>query len=125
LLFLVMVMPVPLLITSGEHWSHWLCQPEWPSPHDCTHSIWNELKFIPIIGSITCIEVGSNFFSLAYFNATHKIIYSIAQAFKTPTTYPRPIKNPKPCCHSRAKVMLQNIVLQKQCWSVATEDNVA
>jgi hypothetical protein len=28
LLFLVMVMPVPLLITSGEHWSHWLCQPE-------------------------------------------------------------------------------------------------
>ncbi len=37
---------------------------EWPSPHDCTNSIWDEFKFIPIIGSTTCIEVGSffNFF---------------------------------------------------------------
>jgi hypothetical protein len=25
LLFPVMVMPVPLSITGGEHWSHWLC----------------------------------------------------------------------------------------------------
>jgi len=24
---------------------------EWPRPHDCTSSIWDELRFIPIIGS--------------------------------------------------------------------------
>ncbi len=52
-----------------------------------------------------------------------KKIYYIAQTFQTqlPTS---PIKNPKPRHHSRAKVMLQKMVLEKQCWSVAVEDNV-
>ncbi len=46
--------------------------PEWPSPHDCTSFVWDELKFIPIIGSTASIEVGSIlFFSLTYFKATH------------------------------------------------------
>jgi hypothetical protein len=42
-----------------------------------------------------------------------KKIYLIAQAFQTPTTYLYPTKNPKPCRHSRAKAMLQKIMLQK------------
>jgi hypothetical protein len=39
-------------------------------PHDCTSSVWDELqvwdelKFIPIIGSAAGIEVGSFFFPL-------------------------------------------------------------
>jgi len=37
-------------------------RPEWPSPHDCTSSVWDELKFIPIIGFAAGIEVGSTFF---------------------------------------------------------------
>ncbi len=73
-------------------------------------------------------------------------IYSIAQAFQTPTTYLHPIKNPKPSCHSRAKVILQSIqcyrsnvevllqktmlhrrveaMLQKCCWSDVAENFV-
>jgi hypothetical protein len=37
-------------------------RPEGPNPHDCTSSIWDELKFIPIIGSASGIEVGSFYF---------------------------------------------------------------
>ncbi len=49
--------------------------PEWPNPHDCTNSIWDELKFIPIIESNAGIEVGSICFSFTYFKATHKKNY--------------------------------------------------
>ncbi len=51
-----------------------LLWPEWPSPHDCTSSVWDELKFIPIIGSAAGIEAGSFYFYLflTYFKATHK-----------------------------------------------------
>jgi hypothetical protein len=41
-------------------------------PHDYTSFVWDELKFIPIIGFATCIEVGSFFFPITYFKATHK-----------------------------------------------------
>jgi len=40
-----------------------------------------------------------------------KKIYSIAQAFQTPTTYLCPTKNPKPRRHSKTEVMLQKMVL--------------
>jgi hypothetical protein len=36
---------------------------------------------------------------------------STAQTLQTLTTYLHPIKNPKPCYHSRAKAMLQKTVL--------------
>jgi len=49
-----------------------LCGPEWTSPHDYTNSVWDELKFIPIIGSLVSIEIGSFFSPLIYFKATHK-----------------------------------------------------
>ncbi len=119
--------------------------PEWPSPHDYTSFVWDELEFIPIIGSIAGIEVGSIlFFSLLPI----KNIYSIAQAFQTPTTYLRPIKTlnllvtqeQKQCCrkqcyknnvevllqktmlHRRVEVMLQKQCCRKRCWSGVEEN---
>ncbi len=82
-------------------------------------------KFIPIIGYVVGIEVGSNFFfpSLTW-RLSIKKIYLTAQAFQTPSTYLCPIKNPKPCRHSRVETMLQKMVLQKRCWSNAVEDDV-
>ncbi len=68
--------------------------------------------------------VNSFFFPSLTSRLPIKKIYSTAQAFQTPTTY-LPIKNPKPRRHSRAKAMLQKMVLHKQCWSVVAEDNVA
>jgi hypothetical protein len=66
------------------------CQegPEWPSPHNCTSSVWDELKFIPNIGSPAGIEVGSLFFPPSLTSRLPiKKTYSVAQAFQTPTTY--------------------------------------
>jgi hypothetical protein len=53
-------------------------------PHDCTSSLWDELKFIPIIGSAAGIEVES-FFSPPSLTSRLPIkkIYSTAQAFQT------------------------------------------
>jgi hypothetical protein len=48
-----------------------------------------------------------HFFSLTYFKATHKKIYSIAQEFQTPTTYFHPTKNPKHHRYSRVKAVLK------------------
>jgi hypothetical protein len=41
-----------------------LCGPKWRSPHDYINFVWDEFKFIPIIGSLASIEVGSLFFFL-------------------------------------------------------------
>ncbi len=86
-----------------------LCGLEWPSPHDFTSSIWDELKFIPIIGSFTSIEVGT-FFSPPppAFTSCLPItkIYSTTQAFQTPTPYLHPTKNPKLCYHSNLTIVL-------------------
>jgi hypothetical protein len=67
--------------------------------------------------------VNSFFFPSLTSRLPVKKIYYIAQTFQTqlPTS---PIKNPKPCHHSKAKAMLQKMVLQKQCWTAATKDNV-
>jgi hypothetical protein len=49
-------------------------------PHDCTSFVWEDLKFIPIIGSAAGIEIESFYFifSLTYFRDTRKKkIYSI------------------------------------------------
>jgi hypothetical protein len=69
--------------------------------------------FIPIIASAACIEVGSILFYFPSLTSMLSIkkIYSIAQAFQTPTTYLHPTKNPKPCRHSRTKAMLLKMVL--------------
>jgi len=66
-----------------------------------------------------------HFFSLTYFKATHKKIYSTTKAFQTPTTYFYPTKNPKPCRHLRVEAVLQKLMLQMWCWSNATKDDVA
>jgi len=113
---------IPYYAKTGR--SRW---PEWPSPHDYTSSIWDELKFIPIIGSTISIEVGSIHFVFPSLISRLPIkkIYFTPQAFQTPITYLRPTKNPKPCHHSRAKVMLQKTMLYKQCWSAVAKNNVA
>jgi len=79
-----------------------------PSPHDCTSSVWDELNFIPIIGSATGTKVGSLFFPpFTYFKATHKKNLFDCPSISNPnyvpdfaTTYLYPTKNPKPCHHS-------------------------
>jgi hypothetical protein len=84
-------------------------------PHDYTSFIWDEFKFIPIIGSTTGIEVGSIlFFPLTYFKATHKQNLFYYPSISNPHYLPPPIKNPKPRRHSKAKAMFQKMVLQKQ-----------
>jgi len=81
------------------HPNYWIC---------CRHWGWVNFFFPPLTSRLPI-----------------KKIYSTAQAFQTPTTYLHPTKNPKPRCHVKAKAMLQKTVLQKWCWSVAAEDNVA
>jgi hypothetical protein len=52
---------------------------ELPNPHDCTNFVWDEFKFIPLIGFVAGIKVGSiHFFSLTYFKVTNKkyVFYS-------------------------------------------------
>jgi hypothetical protein len=53
------------------------------------------------------------FFPLLTSRLPIKKIYSTTQAFQTPTTYLRPIKNLKPRRHSRATAMLKKTVLHK------------
>ncbi len=98
--------------------------PEWPRPHDCTNFVWDEFKFIPIIGSATSIEAGSFFFPSLTSRLPIKKIYSIAQAFQTPTTYLCPTKNPKPRRHLKVKAVLLKMMLQRRCWSDAIKDGV-
>ncbi len=87
--------------------------PEWPSPHDCTSFVWDEFKFIPIIGFTACIEVGSiPFFPLTYFKATHKKNLFYCPNISNLNYLPPPIKNPKPQRHSRTKTMFQKMVLR-------------
>ncbi len=120
-------------------------RPKWPSPHDCTSSVWDELKFIPIIGFIPGIEVGSTFFFPSLISSLPiKKNYSTTQAFQTPTTTYFPpsktlnlviIQKQKQCskrwCYrSNGEVLLQKmmlhkrveIMLQKQCWCSVIED---
>jgi hypothetical protein len=44
-----------------------------------------------------------------------KKLYSIAQAFQTPTTYLCPTKNLKPRRHSKVEAVLLKMMLQRQC----------
>ncbi len=124
---------------------------EWPSPHDCTSSIWDELKFIPIIGYAAGIEVGSFLFifSLTYFKATHKRNLFDCPSISNPNYLLPPHRKPwtsppfksrndaakdgvtkamlkccyrRQCCKCSVEAMLQKMMLQKRCWSSATED---
>ncbi len=48
----------PLGIASHTSPTSWMCTGrEWPSPHDCTSSVWDELVFIPVIEAPTVRKV--------------------------------------------------------------------
>jgi hypothetical protein len=67
-----------------------------------------------LLDLLQALRLGQFFFPSLISRLPIKKIYSIAQAFQTPTTYLPPIKNPKPHCHSKIKAMFQKMVLQKQ-----------
>ncbi len=117
-------------------------------PHDSTNSGWDELKFIPIIGSTTGIEVGSILFSFPLLTSRlpTKKNYSTAQSISNPnylTFAPSKTLNlvvsqeQKQCCkrrcyRSNVEVLLQKTMLhrhveamlQKWCWSGVAKDVV-
>jgi hypothetical protein len=65
------------------------------NPRDCTSSVWDELKFIPIIRSTVGIEVGSIlFFSLIYFKVTHKKNLFYCPSISNPNYLPLPHQKP-------------------------------
>jgi hypothetical protein len=109
---------------------------EWPSPHDCTGFIWDELKFIPIIGYAACIEVGSKKKSLVYSRLPIKKSIWLPKHFQSqlltfapPKTLNLTITQElKQCCRrwcyrSNVDMLLQKTMLQRQCWSNSTEDD--
>ncbi len=111
---------------------------EWPSPHDYNNSVWDELKFIPIIGSDASIEVGSIVFLFPSPTSRLPIkkIYLIAKHFKPqlPTSAPPKTLNltatqgqkrcyRRQCYRSDVEVLLQKTMLQRWCWSNGAEDD--
>ncbi len=124
-----------------------LQRPEWPSPHDCTSSVWDELMFIPIIGSTASIEVGSILFFFPHLLQGYPLKKSILlpKHFKPllPTSTPSITLNlaitqeKKQCCRrwcykSYVELLLQKTMLhrcveamlQEWCWSGVAEDVV-
>jgi hypothetical protein len=79
--------------------------------------VWDELKFIPIIGFVASIEVGSFFFPSLISRLPIKKIYSTTQAFQisNPNYLPPPHRNPKPHHHSRAKMVLKRCCRRQCC----------
>ncbi len=114
--------------TSVQLMSSVECEPaprclEWPSPHDCTSSVWDELKFIPIIGSATGIEVGSILFFFSHLLQGYplKKIILLPKHFKPqlPTSAPSKtlnlvvIQEQKQCCRRRCYKSNVEMLLQK------------
>jgi hypothetical protein len=60
-----------------------------------------------LLDFLHALRLGHFFFPSLISRVPIKKIYLNAQAFQTPTTYLHPIKNSKPCHHSRAEAVLK------------------
>jgi len=87
---------------------------EWPNLHDCTNSVWEELKFIPIIGYVVGIEVGSFYFIFPSFTSRLPI--------KKKIQLPKHFKPQLPTSGPQKTLNLTATQKQKWCWSNAIKD---